>query len=45
MTKLKIRFHAIAHLQRAHITAGSENVPDSQSYVYIFKYEHLKRFI
>ena len=36
-----IRFSAIAHLQKAPITASSEIVPASQSSTYRRKYYHL----
>ena len=38
-----IRFSAIAHLQKAPITASSEHVPVSQSSVYRLKQFHLKQ--
>lgn len=34
-------FSAIAHLMKAPITVGSENVPNSQSSAYRRKYNHL----
>ena len=37
----RICFSAIAHLQKAPITAGSENVPNSQSSPYRGKCYHL----
>ena len=36
----RIRLSAIAHLQKAPITASSENVPDSQTSAYMRKYSH-----
>ena len=44
---LRIRFSAIAHLQKAHITASSENVPGSRCSAYGRKYYYfgrIKRF-
>ena len=35
-----VGFFAITHLQKAPITANSENVPDSQSSAYRRKYHH-----
>ena len=36
-----IRLSAITHLQKAPITASSENVPDFLSSAYMRKYYHL----
>ena len=41
----RIRFSAIVHLQKASITAISENVPDSQSTAYRRKYQNKQNFL